>query len=123
MNREIVVGYDGSTGADEALAWAARAARREHVPLRIVHVARSFLDGYVVADRPLDLTAQVGNQVLAGGSSDCERSTRTSRSRPSWSPRTASLPFSPRRRGAPVCSSWVPVVAAASQDCCSGPSA
>ncbi|KQR16084.1 universal stress protein [Cellulomonas sp. Leaf334] len=67
MNREIVVGYDGSTHADEALAWAARAARREHVPLRIVHVARTFLDGYVVADRPLDLTAKVGRQVLEGG--------------------------------------------------------
>ena len=24
MNREIVVGYDGSTHADEALAWAAQ---------------------------------------------------------------------------------------------------
>ena len=64
MNREIVVGYDGSTHADEALAWAARAARREHAPLRIVHVARTFLDGYVVADRPADLTEQVGGQIL-----------------------------------------------------------
>ena len=67
MNREIVVGYDGSTHADEALAWAARAARRRHAPLRIVHVARTFLDGYVIADRPSDLTAQVGGQVLADG--------------------------------------------------------
>lgn len=67
MNREIVVGYDGSNHADEALAWAARAARREHTSLRIVHVARTFLDGYVVADRPLDLTVKVGTQVLANG--------------------------------------------------------
>ncbi|WP_456789315.1 universal stress protein [Cellulomonas sp. P5_C5] len=67
MNREIVVGYDGSTHADGALAWAARVARREHVPLRIVHVARTFLDGYIVADRPSDLTSQIGGQVLAGG--------------------------------------------------------
>ena len=67
MNREIVVGYDGSTHADEALVWAARAARRRHAPLRIVHVARTFLDGYVIADRPSDLTAQVGGQVLADG--------------------------------------------------------
>jgi nucleotide-binding universal stress UspA family protein len=65
MNRQIMVGYDGSTHADEALAWAASAARRQHAPLRIVHVARTFLDGYVVADRPSDLTTQVGNQVLA----------------------------------------------------------
>ncbi|KQS97325.1 universal stress protein [Cellulomonas sp. Leaf395] len=67
MNREIVVGYDGSNHADEALVWAARAARRRHAPLRIVHVARTFLDGYVIADRPSDLTAQVGGQVLADG--------------------------------------------------------
>ena len=67
MNREIVVGYDGSTHADEALAWAARAARREHAPLRIVHVARTFIDGYVIADRPSDLTVQLGGQVLAEG--------------------------------------------------------
>ena len=44
-----------------------RAARREHAPLRIVHVARTFLDGYVIADRPSDLTAQLGGQVLADG--------------------------------------------------------
>ena len=67
MNREIVVGYDGSTHADEALAWAARAARREHAPLRIVHVARTFLDGYVITDRPSDLTTRLGGRVLADG--------------------------------------------------------
>ena len=44
MNRQIMVGYDGSTHADEALAWAASAARRQHAPLRIVHVARTFLE-------------------------------------------------------------------------------
>ena len=67
MNREIVVGYDGSPHAHEALLWAARAARRQHAPLRVVHVARTFLDGYVIADRPADLTTQVGGQVLADG--------------------------------------------------------
>ena len=67
MNREIVVGYDGSNHADEALAWAARAARREHTSLRVVHVARTFLDGYAFADRQLDLTAKIGTQVLASG--------------------------------------------------------
>jgi nucleotide-binding universal stress UspA family protein len=65
MNQPVVVGYDGSTHSGEALTWATREARRLSAPLRIVHVAHTITDGFVVADRPLDLTAQVGAQVLA----------------------------------------------------------
>ncbi|MEZ0448352.1 universal stress protein [Cellulomonas sp. ICMP 17802] len=65
MSRTIVVGYDGSAHAADALTWAAREAAREHLPLRIVHVTRTVVDGFVVGDRPLDLSAQAGGQVLA----------------------------------------------------------
>lgn len=67
MNRTIVVGYDGSDRADQALRWAAEEAGRLRAPLHILHVARSVVDAYVVADPHLDLTSQLGNQVLAGG--------------------------------------------------------
>ncbi|KRD45291.1 hypothetical protein ASE38_15090 [Cellulomonas sp. Root930] len=65
MSRAIVVGYDGSAHAADALTWAAREAARARLPLRIVYVARTVVDGYVVSDRPLDLSTQVGGQVLA----------------------------------------------------------
>ncbi|MBO9555045.1 universal stress protein [Cellulomonas sp.] len=67
MTRPIVVGYDGSTHADEALAWAAKEAARVRAPLQIVHVEHALVDGYVIADRPLDQVAQVGERVLARG--------------------------------------------------------
>ena len=67
MNRTIVVGYDGSSHADQALTWAAREAGRLSRALHVVHVARSFVDDYVVADRHLDVTAQLGAEVLAAG--------------------------------------------------------
>ncbi|GEL97284.1 universal stress protein [Cellulomonas terrae] len=38
MSGHIVIGYDGSPEAQEALEWAADEARRERRPLRIVHV-------------------------------------------------------------------------------------
>ena len=38
MSGHIVMGYDGSAEAQEALGWAAEEARRERRPLRIVHV-------------------------------------------------------------------------------------
>ncbi|MBO3085675.1 universal stress protein [Cellulomonas fengjieae] len=38
MNGAIVVGYDGSPQAQQALAWAAQEARRERRALRLVHV-------------------------------------------------------------------------------------
>lgn len=66
MNRTIVVGYDGSQHADEALRWAAAEAARLRAPLRILHVAHTIVDTYVVAGSHLDLTTQLGNQVLAG---------------------------------------------------------
>jgi len=65
MVRTIAVGYDGSASAKDALDWAAREAGRVRSPLQVVHVARTLVDGYVVPDRPLDLTAQLGAQVLA----------------------------------------------------------
>jgi nucleotide-binding universal stress UspA family protein len=64
MTRPIIVGYDGSTHADGALTWAAREAARVHAPLRVVHVEHTLVDGYVIADRPLDLAARVGDRVL-----------------------------------------------------------
>ena len=67
MNRAVVVGYDGSIPAGEALTWAARYAARAHAPLRIMHVARTIMEGYGVGDRPLDLTNQVGRRVLTEG--------------------------------------------------------
>lgn len=51
MGGQIVVGYDGSPEAQEALEWAADEARRERRPLRIVHVglgqggARALTEG------------------------------------------------------------------------------
>lgn len=51
MNGQIVVGYDGSAEAQEALGWAADEARRERRPLHVVHVglgqggARSLTEG------------------------------------------------------------------------------
>ena len=67
MKQTIVVGYDGSDHADQALTWAAQEAARLRSPLRIVHVARHVPDAYVLADQHLDVTAQLGNQVLAVG--------------------------------------------------------
>jgi nucleotide-binding universal stress UspA family protein len=37
----VVVGYDGSTGSDRALAWAAEQAALEHRPLVVVHAAHA----------------------------------------------------------------------------------
>ncbi|MBO9555058.1 universal stress protein [Cellulomonas sp.] len=39
MNGPVVVGYDGSPQALSALAWATQEARREQLPLRVVHVS------------------------------------------------------------------------------------
>lgn len=36
MNRTIAVGYDGSTGSEQALAWALAEARRRRAPVRLV---------------------------------------------------------------------------------------
>jgi nucleotide-binding universal stress UspA family protein len=40
----VVVGIDGSPGADDALAWALAEARLRHAPLRVVH---AWMFGYV----------------------------------------------------------------------------
>ncbi|WP_315093851.1 universal stress protein [uncultured Cellulomonas sp.] len=51
MSSPVVVGYDGSPEAQEALRWAAQEAGRTHRPLRLVHVglgqggAQSLSDG------------------------------------------------------------------------------
>ncbi|WP_084578804.1 universal stress protein [Kutzneria sp. 744] len=34
----IIVGFDGSDSANQAVMWAAREAARRHVPLTIAHV-------------------------------------------------------------------------------------
>jgi len=67
MVRTIVVGYDGSSHAATALRWAAARAASERAALHVVYVARTSMDGYVVADRPLDLVTDMGEQVLETG--------------------------------------------------------
>ncbi|NUU17573.1 universal stress protein [Cellulomonas humilata] len=65
MDRTIVVGYDGSAHAADALTWAAAEAGRAHLPLQVVHVQRTIVDRFVVSDRPQDMEPQVSNEVLA----------------------------------------------------------
>jgi nucleotide-binding universal stress UspA family protein len=65
MNRTIVVGYDGSAHAADALTWAAAEAARAHLPLQVVHVQRTIVDRFVVSDRPQDLEPRAGDEVLA----------------------------------------------------------
>jgi nucleotide-binding universal stress UspA family protein len=59
MNR-IVVGVDGSKGADAALAWAAGEARLRHAHLDVVHAfTYPFVGG-------MPLTQEIDSQLIAG---------------------------------------------------------
>lgn len=56
MNRTLIVGYDGSAGAEAALAWALELAERRHSPVRLVRAFEPSMyeiglaGGYVAAD-------------------------------------------------------------------------
>jgi nucleotide-binding universal stress UspA family protein len=63
----IVVGYDGSAGSAQALAWAAREARARR---RVLTVCHAWASGYAVPPgeiTDLGLARQRGEQVLAKG--------------------------------------------------------
>jgi nucleotide-binding universal stress UspA family protein len=59
MNR-IVVGVDGSKGADAALAWAAEEARLRNAHLEVVHTIAYPITG------GMPLTQEVDSQLIAG---------------------------------------------------------
>lgn len=70
MNRTIVIGYDGSTGAGHALEWGLRLARRRRAPVRIVHAFEPSMyaiglgGGYAAASVD-DLRAATEREVVA----------------------------------------------------------
>lgn len=71
MNRTIVIGYDGSTGAGTALEWGLKLARRRQAPVRIVHAfepsmyAISLSGGYAAG--VADLRTATESEVVAVG--------------------------------------------------------
>ncbi|WP_129337009.1 universal stress protein [Cellulomonas endophytica] len=68
MNRPVVVGYDGSAHARQALTWAAEEARRLGRGLRLVHVAgTAVLQDMMVSDLTSTLATQLGTRVLTEG--------------------------------------------------------
>ena len=71
-NWGVVVGYDGSAGAQLALDWAAEVARREGMPLTILHaLVLAAIPGYRAVDPLLGSTstsyAEMGTGVLEQG--------------------------------------------------------
>ena len=71
--RPIIVGWDGSPGAEEAVRWAAHTAARHHRTLRIIHVvktgpapSRSFLAGAEAVAREAEPTLRVHSGLLRG---------------------------------------------------------
>jgi nucleotide-binding universal stress UspA family protein len=69
--RPIVVGVDGSPGADDALRWAVGEARLRHSPLRLTHAYRRYpVDARIplyadIPDVDLELSRHSAEQVLA----------------------------------------------------------
>jgi len=69
--KAIVVGFDGSTGAHAALAWALAEARMRHAPVRLVYAAPTSVQltppfgGYALPD--VDERRETGRQTLAAG--------------------------------------------------------
>lgn len=53
MNHAIIVGHDGSAGADSALEWALRLARRRRAPLRLVRAFEPSMYETGLAGGPL----------------------------------------------------------------------
>jgi nucleotide-binding universal stress UspA family protein len=73
----IVVGYDGSPGADHALRWAVAEGKLRHVPVRVVHVvewpvtALPEETGWLSEDQMLAAKAGLEVAIMrAGGSAD-----------------------------------------------------
>jgi nucleotide-binding universal stress UspA family protein len=63
----ILVGYDGSPGSDEALAWAVREARARGSVLTVCQVWQQGYPAPLMAAGAPDLAQQAGERVLARG--------------------------------------------------------